>query len=370
MAITVVASKDYDVLGIAGLPIDSLAMIILITLLFELSIRLNPDNIMLKKKHIKIFASMLLGNSIIVGIISIFLLKASPGEATIFALLMTSVEYSIVEEIKEEGDFSNPLMIIIIFILMHFFNMSDNIAYNLISLVQYIFIGLAMGIALSIIIIRCINKRKITWIDETGMVASAITAYIFSEYLGGSGLIAVMTIGIIFGNSFVKKQSNIEGFSPFIFKTLEIAIYALLGYTVASAIPTTRLFLSSIAGALGIYVIYLGIRFTIMYLNNKHYSLRNLLLLTFAPKGAVFAIIALTLYSYNIISTILLITLFIILLVSLLISTVAEHFEKKKVRQLEYIYNVLKNIRFGRKRDLKKKTPTLHTYASHQNTSK
>jgi hypothetical protein len=354
MAITVAAAIGNNNLVIIGLPIDSLAILILIILVFELSIRLNPNNIIPGKRNIKLFASMLLANSIILGLVSIFLLKASPGEATIFAIMMTSVEYFIVEDIREEGDFSNPLITIIIFILIHFFNLKDNVIYNLMNLMQYLFMGLAMGIALSIIIIKCINNRKITWIDEIGMIASVITAYIFSEYLGGSGLIAVMTIGIVFGNSFVKKQSNIQSFSPFVLKTLEILIYVFLGYVVASSTPTLRLMFDSIAGALALYIIYAIIRFVIIYLNNKHYSLKNIILLTFAPKGMVFAIIALALYSYGIISTILLITSFIILLISLALSTIAEHFEKKKIRQLEYIYNVLKNIRFGRKKDLKK----------------
>jgi cell volume regulation protein A len=259
-----------------------------------------------------------------------------------------------VDELKEEGDFSNPFIILFAFSILIFFSMEDRLFENLIAFLQYMLIGIGMGIAAGIIVFKSMKYRNIEWFHEIGLIAVAIILYVIAERIGGSGLFAIMVLGVFFGNSFVKKKAQIKSFSPFILKSLEILIYLMIGFV---AILTLNI--DILVKSLLILVIYLIIRFITISIAYKHYSIQNKLLLTFAPKGMVFGSTILVLGSYGTVPDVLISVMLLILVFSLIISTFYEYYENKKINRLERLYLLIKNLRFGRKRDLVRKRISL-----------
>ena len=330
--------------------LKSLSVVLLIILMFELSVRLNPENIDFKKKNLTLFFGILIINVIILSILATLLLNIQPIFTVVFAIIISSIEYFMVDELKEEGDLSNPFLILFAFSILSFYNLQDSMIFNMISFIQYMFIGLGMGVAIGIIVFKCMKNQKITWFSEIALVAAAIITYILTEYIGGSGLFAILILGVFFGNSFVRKKNDMKSFSPFIFKSLEILIFLLIGFVAYTDLSLETIFYSII-----LYIAYLIIRYIVINITYKHYSIQNKLLLTFAPKGMVFAIMILVLGSYGAISNSLITVMLMIIIFSLIISAIFEYFENQKIHRLERLFSLIKNLRFGRKRDIIRK---------------
>jgi hypothetical protein len=86
----------------------------------------------------------------------------------------------------------------------------------------------------------------------------------------------------------------------------------------------------------------------------KKYSIQNKLLLTLAPKGMVYGAALLVFSSNNLLVNDLTIVMLYILLLSLLASWAMEYVEEQKIKRMDRFFNAIKNLRYGRKRGLKK----------------
>ncbi|MGV8151111.1 MAG: cation:proton antiporter [Candidatus Woesearchaeota archaeon] len=322
----------------------NLASVLLITLAFELSMRMHTENIK-GKRSAKMFLLLLLMNMLIGSILSAILLNVNILHAIVFSIIITSIEYFLVDELREEGDVANPLILLFSFSLMYFAGLKTGTYVSTASLVQYVLIGVGMGVFAAIILLKLLKSNKITWFYELTLLCSAYIIYMLTEYLGGFGLLSVMIIGGLFANSYIRKKSEMNTFSPFIFKTLEILIFVLIGFIITLSIDVTLLWKSLI-----LFFVYAMIRFLVISMFHRRYSIQNKLLLTLAPKGMVFAVAMLVLVSQNMILQDLAISMLYILIYSLIFSWIMEAIEERKIQRIERVYNVLKHIRYGRKK--------------------
>jgi len=198
-----------------------------------------------------------------------------------------------------------------------------------------------------IIVFKSLKNVQINWVHEVGLVFVAIALYILTGAIGGSGLFAVMVLGTFFGNSYVRRKNELKSLSPFIFKSLEILIFLVLGFVATVQITFEMLLVSAC-----LFAVYAVLRFIIISTAYKHYSIHNKLLLTFAPKGMTFAVAIMVLSSYGILSTTLVTTMITVLALSLIASTIFEYIEFEKIHRLDRWYEIIKSLRYGRKRDL------------------
>mgnify|MGYP000197515719 CR=1 FL=1 len=327
--------------------INNLANLLLITLAFELSMRITPENIK-HHKPFNIMIIMLILNILIIGILAASLLEINALQAIILAIVLTAVEYFMVDELRQEGDLANPLIILFTFSLIYFIGLKSDIINKTLEFIQYIMIGLGVGVFVSIITFKLLKPNKITWIHELMLISMAYLTYLSTEYLNGFGLLAIMIFGVMFGNSYVRKKSDMNTFSPFIYKSLEIFIFMMVGFIIASSIDTVLLW-----NALVIFIAYLLIRLIVISITYKKYSIQNKLLLTLAPKGIVFASALLVFSSKNLLVNDLNIVMLYILLISLLASWVMELFEEERIKRMDNFFNIVQNIRYGRKKNLK-----------------
>lgn len=328
--------------------INNLANLLLITLAFELSMRITPENIK-NRKPFSILIVMLILNILIIGILTASLLNIIALQAIIFAIVLTAVEYFMVDEIRQEGDLTNPIIILFTFSLIYFVGLRGDIMSNTVDFIQYILIGLGVGIFVSIIIFRLLKPNKITWVHELMLISVAYLTYLLSEYLNGFGLLAIMIFGVMFGNSYVRKKSEMNTFSPFIFKSLEILIFIMIGFIITFDVDTVLFW-----NALVIFLAYILIRIIVISIAYRKYSIHNKLLLTLAPKGMVFGSALLVFSSKNILVNDLNIMMLYLLIISLLAAWMMELFEEEKIKKMDRFFNAIKNIRYGRKKSLKK----------------
>jgi len=323
---------------------------LMIILLFELSVRMNRENMNLTFENVAMFFVILAINIIILGILTSFLMNINFVHGVIFAIIISSIEYFLVDQLKSEGDLANPLVMFFAFSILVFYSLDGNVFDNTLYFLKYIIIGLAAGIITGIIVFRWLKNQYLTPVNELGMVAVAVALYIITEQLGGSGIISVMMLGVFFGNSYVRKMTSMYSFSPFIFKTLEILIYILVGF-VAVLTFKNGLWWKSIL----VFAVYLILRLFVIHLFYKHYSIENKMLLTFAPKGMILAVAILVLGVYGTVESQLLSVMLFILIYSLLAGIFVEYIEQRKELKLDETLKVLMTIRFGRKRDLFRK---------------
>ncbi|GIU70179.1 MAG: hypothetical protein KatS3mg002_1415 [Candidatus Woesearchaeota archaeon] len=342
IALSMIFGKNLDLFLLYNI-----ANMLLIALIFEISMRLNSENIK-NRKPFYMFICLLLANISILGTLFASLLNIKIIDAIIFSAILTMVEYFFIDELKQEGDIANPLIIIFIFSLIYFNSLRQDLLSNISELMKYILTGIGMGVLIYILISRIIKNNKITWIHELMLIFASYITYITTEYLEGFGILAVMIFGFLFGNSYVRKKSEMKTLRPGIFKSLEILIFMLIGFIVNFSLDE-KILLNSII----ILLIYYLIRLIVVSLFYKRYSLHNKIVLTLAPKGMVFGALLLVFTIKNIIFYELNVMLLYTILMSLLISWIIELFEDEKIKQMDLFFEAVKNIRYGRKRDLK-----------------
>ena len=330
--------------------LKNLCVLLLVVLLFELSVRLNSDNIRLSIESVGMFFVILIANILLLGVISTFLLGIQFVHGVIFAIIISSIEYFLVDQLKNEGDFANPLILFFAFSILVFYSLNGLVFDNIFYFLKYILIGLGVGVLTGIVVFKSLKDQYITPINELGMVAMAVVTYILTEQLSGSGLFSVMVLGTFFGNSYVRKTTSMYYFSPFIFKTLEMLIFILIGFVAVFTLNYSMLLKSFV-----IFLIYLVIRFMVIHLFYRKHSVENKLLLTLAPKGMILGVAILVLSAYGTIESSLISVILLFLIYSLLLGVFVEYIEQQKELRLDKMLKSLMTIRFGRKRDLFRK---------------
>jgi hypothetical protein len=337
--------------------LKTLCTFLLVVLLFELSVRLNPDNITLAFENVMMFFIILIVNVLAIGIASTLLLHIQFMHGVILAIILSSVEYFLVDQLKAEGDLANPLILLFAFSILVFYTLEGDVFSNVIYFIKYILIGLGTGVIMGIIVFRCLRNKEINPANELGMICVAVLTYIVTEQLAGSGLFSVMVLGTFFGNSYVRKTASMYNFSPFIFKTLEMLIYLLIGFVVIINFEFGLWWKSLV-----LFGIYLLFRFMIIHFYYKYYSFGNKLLLTLAPKGMILGVTILVLGVFGTVENVLLNTMLLILLYSLVTGIFVEYIEQQKSLRLDKTLTTLTTIRFGRKRNIfrKKRLQQVH----------
>ncbi len=330
--------------------LKSFFVFLIIVLLFELSVRLNSENITLSFESVTMFFSILILNILVIGVFTTFLVNIPFLQSVVLAILLSSIEYFLVDQLKGEGDFANPLIIFFAFSIMVFYSLEGNVFDNVLYFLKYILMGLGVGILVGIIVFRCLKNHSATPVNELALIAVTVLTYIVTEQLAGSGLFAVMILGIFFGNSFVRKTSSMYNFSPFIFKTLEMLIFLMIGFIAVLTFKNGLWWM-----ALIIFVVYLLLRLLVLHLFYRHYSLNNLLLLTFAPKGMILGVSVLVLGVYGTVQSNLLTLMLFILLYSLIAGVFVEYIEQQKTIRLDQTLKTAMSIRLGKKRNILKK---------------
>jgi hypothetical protein len=183
LGISVIKGKDILPFNIYFL--QSFSVFLLIVLLFELSMRLNAENVTFTFRNVTMFFGILAINILVLGVLSSLIISISYIYGIVFAIIMSSVEYFLVDQLKTEGDLANPLIILFAFSILMFYSLDGTVFENIYYFLKYIITGLGVGVITGIIVFRSLKNKMITFAQELGMIAVAVLIYILTEQLSG-----------------------------------------------------------------------------------------------------------------------------------------------------------------------------------------
>ncbi|MFW6046194.1 MAG: cation:proton antiporter [Candidatus Woesearchaeota archaeon] len=237
-----------------------------------------------------------------------------------------------------ESIINSPLTLILPFIFIDFALRTPQLSTHtflssyLSPFFQEVVTGIGSGVVIGIIVFRGMRKNYSETISPLLILASASLTYVLAENLGGNGVLAVTTLGIFFGNIYVKHKKTLQVFSSFLSNLLKILIFVLLGIvTRIDQISAFDLFRSFV-----LFILFIVIRFFLTYiLYQKKLNLEDVLFITFnAPKGIATAIAAFTLFSIYEQFDFLLPIVLLFVLISIVVSGISvyifKNIEKKK----------------------------------------
>ena len=241
---------------------------------------------------------------LIFGVKSVFL-------ALIFAALMSgtspAVVLSMFKNVKNkvfdflglESLLNTPLVVLIPFIILDLkTTLKDELVIEtfidqFVPLLQQFVVGVGAGVLIGLIMFKFMRKAYSAVSSPLAVITSALLAYIIAENLGGNGVLAVTSMGLLFGNVYLKQKFQFREFASVFSNSLEILVFVLIGIVIA--IPFSTDF---IVRSLLLFLLYLLIRFgsIIFSLRGMDFTLKEKIFMSLnAQKGIAVAVVVFSL---------------------------------------------------------------------------
>ena len=331
--------------------LTSISVLALVLIIFDSSSRFKLREF----TNISTFAIGLTGVFLLLNtlFLTLFTLKIFPNStifvALLFATLMSGTapdavlmmlkksKNRIFELLEIEALVNTPLVVLLPFIMLDFIQ-SVEVEYifsrfieQIGPFIQQFVTGIGAGIVIGIIVFRIMKKKYSETLSPLAIITSALLTYILAENLGGNGVLAVMTMGLFFGNMYVTHKVQLMEVSAFFANSLEILVFILIGLIIK--IPLNFVFIYK---SLLLFVIYLVIRYAAITISLKKlgYNFKEKIFMAFnVQKGIAVAVVAFTLTTLHVrgIQTILHLTL-LFMLYSIIISTIVIRFSNYFVK--------------------------------------
>lgn len=254
------------------------------------------------------------------------------GTAPDFLLLaMRDVKNKTIELLKIESIVNTPIVVLLPFIILDFMQSVEiNILLSrfieqIMPFLQQIITGVGAGIVIGLIVFKLMRTQYSEKFSPIAVITAALVTYIVAENLGGNGILAVSTIGLLFGNVYVKQKHTLQSYSTFLSSFLEILVFVLVGFIIK--IPFTLYFFLT---STSLFLIYLIIRYVSVYFALKDFSLKEKMFMTLnVPKGIAVAVLALTFSTLAIVGFKPVLDLILIfMLYSIILSTIVLKFSR------------------------------------------
>ncbi len=331
--------------------LTSISILALVLIVFDSSSRFKLREFTSLSVHaLKLTGIFLLLNLIFLTFFTFKIFPTTPFfMALLFAALMSGTapdailvmlkesKHEIFELLEVEALVNTPLIVLLPFIILDFVR-SVEVEYifsrfleQIGPFIQQFVTGIGAGIVIGLIIFNIMRKKYSETLSPLAIITSALLTYILAENLGGNGVLAVMTMGLFFGNVYVTHKVELKEIASFFANSLEILVFILIGLIIKIPFNYWFILKSLILFALYLVIRYIAISLSLRKLN---YSFKEKLFMTFnVQKGIAVAVVAFTLTTLHIagIQTILhLILLF--MLYSIILSTIIVKFSKYFVK--------------------------------------
>jgi NhaP-type Na+/H+ or K+/H+ antiporter len=232
------------------------------------------------------------------------------------------------EMLEIEGVISGPIVVVFAFFVINYLNrpvhgFSFEISSQLLFMLRHISFAMLLGVALAFLLYKFIRNFEISEELFTLLVLSTgIAVFVASEGLGSNGGLGVAVYGL-FLRGLIKKNMP-KRFTSMFAHMLYIIVFVLLG--IEMFFPS----LNQLPGIIGLFFVYIMLRFICIVLTIKKITLREKLFMTFnMAKGIEIAIVLFVMRlnfsgvdGINIIMSI----GFMFFLLSYIISTLTNHF--------------------------------------------
>jgi len=261
--------------------------------------------------------------------------------------LLGSAKQRTIEILKMESIINTPLTVLFPFLILDLIkNVDVNIVSALIDqagpFLAKFASGIGSGMLVGIILFKVVRRKFSKTYTPLTIIVSALLAYVLAENIGGSGVLAVTTLGLFVGNIYSKeKMGEILTLESLFAKALYILVFVLIGFIIKIPLKLDFFLSSGILFLLYVVIRYISVEISLKQKEDGFNFKEKVFMTLNMPKGIAVGVVAFTLAAYNIpgtpiylpgVKTILDLTL-LFMLASIIISSIATIFAKALVGQ-------------------------------------
>lgn len=223
---------------------------------------------------------------------------------TVVLSMFKNVKNKVFEFLGLESLLNTPLIVLLPFIILDLkTTLKDELGISifieqLVPLLQQFVVSIGSGVLIGLIMFKFMRKAYSVVLSPLAVITSALLAYIIAENLDGNGVLAVTTMGLLFGNVYVKQKFQLKEFASVFSNSLEILVFVLIGLVII--IPfSLEFFMKSVA----LFALHLLIRFfsIIFSLRGMNFTLKEKIFMSLnAQKGIAVAVVVFSLATLNI----------------------------------------------------------------------
>ncbi|MBW2990372.1 cation:proton antiporter [Candidatus Woesearchaeota archaeon] len=271
---------------------------------------------------------------------SVVIVGTDPG--SVFAMLKDFVSEKgkkVFGLLEIEAIVNTPLIVLIPFIILDLIHNLElgqgDFISSFISQIPAFFaqiiVGIGAGVVVGLIVFKTMQKVYSHQFSPVGLITAALLAYILAENMRGNGVLAVATLGLIFGNLYVKEKSQLQEFSYMVSNALEILVFVIVGLMIKVPL-TLSFFLKSLL--LFCLLVLCRIGGVLVGLKKSDYTLKEKLFMSLnMPKGIAVAVVAFSFALFQSAQMNVILNLILVFMIySLLLSVVVNRFSKKFIR--------------------------------------
>jgi NhaP-type Na+/H+ or K+/H+ antiporter len=242
------------------------------------------------------FNTLTLPNFLFAMLFSIIMSGTDPG--SVFIMMAKHVTKAI-DFLKIEAIINTPFIVILPLLLMDvinklgFYTVTEALLDKVVPFSKLIIVGIGAGVVIGLLVFRAMKRFYSQTYSPIAMITAALLAYGAAETLEGSGVLAVATLGMFFGNMYVKKKEALQGFSSMLGNTLVILVFLLVGMLIQ-----VELSLSLWLKALVIFAALILTRMSAIFigLRSDNFSFKEKVFMALSmPKGIAVAVVVFSL---------------------------------------------------------------------------
>ncbi len=261
-------------------------------------------------------------------LLSMILIGTDPGAVL---TMLADIKDHVTRFLKLESIVNTPFTVILPFLVLQISktfqegSIIGTFSQHIVPFSRQIITGIGTGIVIGLIIFRLMKKQYSEMLSPVTLIVSALATYILAEYLGGNGVLAVTTLGLLFGNVYITRKRTLRAFGNLFSNIFEIFVYILLGLSLS--IPLTANF---ILMTLLLFAIYILLRIIATHFSLWNYfNWREKLFVSLnAAKGIAVAVVAFGIVSLDPKISIVAEIIFMFIIYSIILSSIMGFFAK------------------------------------------
>lgn len=238
-------------------------------------------------------------NSIFLALLFATLMSGTdPG--TVLAMFKKS-KNKVLKLLEIESIINTPLCVLLPFIILNLKESFSDLEFStfmneLLPFLQKFVTGIGAGILVGLVVFRIMKRQYSETLSPLAIITAALLTYILAENLGGSGVLAVTAIGLLFGSVYVKEKLRLYEFSAVFATSFEILVFVLIGLSIK--IPLNMTFILKSVSLFGIYIL---IRFSSIHLAFYEENIKEKVFMALnAQKGITVAVVTFMLMTIGI----------------------------------------------------------------------
>lgn len=192
----------------------------------------------------------------------VFSALMSGTDPAVVLTMMKNANQKVFEILKLESLLNTPLVVLLPFILLELNStLSGQVIITTVvdqipALLQQIVVGTGAGVLVGMVVFKFMRRWYSDTLSPLAIVTAALLTYTIAENMGGSGVLAVTVMGLLFGYVHLKEKIQLQGFALIFSNSLEILVFVLIGMVITFPISLDFFVRSAV-----LFVAYILIRF-------------------------------------------------------------------------------------------------------------